>query len=367
MRVLMLVHSLRRGGAERVLLELSRALIQRGHDAMICSLLDVDEYPEAAWTAIPRRSLTAASAYRWPYCVPKLARRLAEVVKEFSPDVIEVHTPNVAWVAAYARVRRPVVHVLHGYDFLQGRGGLKRWVVRQIDRGAFRRLGRRVAVVSPGMVGDVAAHLGCDTWQITVLTNGIDLDRFAFQPRQPTSKPVVCMVGTLSRNKGQHRAIPALAALRRRLPGAQLWLIGEGGLRRELEHEIAARNLEKHVKLLGRQPGVPELLAQCHLLWHLSDSEGLPLVILEAMATGLPVVGFDVPGVREVVAHGETGFLVRHGDLEAVAEVSLRILGRADAYRSMCRTARARAEAEFELSRMVSAHTAVLLHAAETR
>lgn len=367
MRVLMVVHSLRRGGAERVLLELARTLSQRGHEVMVCGLLAVDEYPEPTFARVRRRFLSAASAYRWPHCVPRLARKLRCVVREFNPDVIQIHTPTAAWVGACAGVPQAAVHVLHGYGSLERGGGVKGWVLKSLDRWVFRRLGRQILVVSPAMVPAVAAYYGCSPDSIHVVTNGIDLDRFPFHERQPGTQPVMVMVGTLARNKGQHLALQAIPLLLREIPGARLRIIGEGALRSELEQGIQERRLADCVSLLGRRDDVPQLLAQSHLFWHLSGSEGLPLAVAEAMATGLPVVGFDVRGVREVVAHTETGLLVGYEDVEAVAEQSRRALQDPELYRTMSRSARARIERQFNGGRMVVEHEALLCEMMKAR
>ena len=70
---------------------------------------------------------------------------------------------------------------------------------------------------------------------------------------------------------------------------------------------------------MGLREDVPDLMSAAHVFWQLSESEGLPMVVLEAMAAGLPVVGFDVRGTRDIVVDGETGYLVPFGDIQSVA------------------------------------------------
>jgi glycosyltransferase involved in cell wall biosynthesis len=210
------------------------------------------------------------------------------------------------------------------------------------------------------MKAAVASHLGCKEDRLQCIVNGIDLNRFSFIKREPTNRPVICSVGTLSENKRTDEAIGAFAIFRQRLPGAQLRIVGEGPLRPRLEQLIQRLNLSDAVELLGMREDIPDLLASSHLLWHLSQSEGFSLVIAEAMATGLPVVGADVRGIREIVVEGVTGFRVPLGDATSIAERSIQVLSNKDLYCSLAAAARDRVEKEFDKNRMISEHVRLL-------
>lgn len=361
MRVMQLVHSLRRGGAERVLLDLSLGLTSIGHDVCVASLLDRNEYRERRYERLSIRSLIRHDEYRWPWAIPRLAAALHRQVDAFRPDVIEVHTPTAAIVAACAGIHTSVVQVFHGYGDIMRPPSFKAFTRRSLDRWTFRRLKSRVIVVSPAMKAAVSKHLALAEGDVDCIQNGIDLKKFKFREAQPSHEPIVYVVGTLSPMKRVDRSIHALHALKRTFPGAMLRILGQGPARAELEGLILSLGLLDSVKLMGMRVDIPELLIQGDLLWHLSESEGLPLAVLEAMAAGLPVIGTNVRGINDVVVEGETGFLVSDGDDSfSVAARSIELLSAPDKHQIFARASRRRAEQNYSLSRMVEQHELAL-------
>ena len=166
MRILQVVHSLRRGGAERVLLDLANGLIERGHTVKIVALLAINEYQESCYAAIPHQYLIPPEQYRWPWSVPVMARALREVVSKFRPDVIEIHTPTAAVVAAYAKPNAPVVHVLHGYDLYRGQKWIKDCLLHKLYNWSYKKLRARLVVVSVSMVEEICHYFSCSSKDI---------------------------------------------------------------------------------------------------------------------------------------------------------------------------------------------------------
>ena len=360
MRILLFVHSLRRGGAERVALEVALGLRAKGHDVKAVSWLDVDAYQEERYRPVPRHFLMRKDEYRWPWAVPRAAEGFRLVAGRYHPDVIEIHTPTVAWVAAWANLNIPSVHVLHGYGAITRRGSIKDWGVRVFDRLAQRRLKANFIVPTPSMAGVGATHLAVAPSRFTIVPYGVDV--LSFQPRRKPmdSTPTIMMLGTLSPNKGQSWGIRAIGAVLKCIPNARLIIVGEGTHRPALESLVKEMGLEGKAKLMGYRKDAFDLMSTAHVFWHLSESEGLPMVVLEAMAAGLPVVGFDVRGTRDVVVDGETGYLVPFGDVEAVAQRTIDLLHDKSAYEMLALHARRRVEHQFSLESMVDGHERVL-------
>ncbi|MBM4026928.1 MAG: glycosyltransferase family 4 protein [Planctomycetes bacterium] len=360
MRILMVVHSLRRGGAERVILEVGVGLRARGHQVSIATLVALDEYPEPAYASLPRHPLLRFEHYRWPRCLPGLAAALGQCMDEVQPDIIQIHSWTCTLVCAWARAATPAVEVVHGSDFAERRSLIRKIGLRWIDRLVYRRLRPRIVVVAPGLRPALAKHLGCQAGEIRCIVNGVDLDRFPFRARVPSGMPILLMIGTLSHLKRQDLAIRALPRLLEQAPGARLVILGDGPTRQELASLIARLHLGDRVELVGQQNDVAGYLEKAHVLWHLSEREGLPVVVLEAMATGLPVIGHDVPGVRDVVANGKTGYLIPFGDTDALIERTVRLLTDSRLNQTMGQAARARVEQEFDRERMIHEHEALL-------
>lgn len=364
MRIAHLVHSLRRGGAERVLLHLAIGMRRYQIEPLIISLLNVNEYRESPYCDLPVVSLIEANEYRWPWGIPQMARRLSGVANELQPDVLQIHSPTAAIVAAWAGSRIPSIQVFHGYsDMLTAEGFLKKRVLRGLRRWAFNRLENRGIVVSPSLINTVSEYMACPVNQIRCIVNGVDVEQFRFTERTLTLYPIIYVVGTLGEVKNTNHAIQAFALLQKEIPGARLRIVGEGPLRPKLEIMIAELGLADSVELLGRRSDVADLLSYGHLLWQLSRSEGLPLACIEAMASGLPIVGSNVRGIRDVVTHDVTGYLVPEGDIKTIAGHSVEVLSDFKKYRDFSLASRRAAESKFSQQRMCDQHARAILDA----
>ena len=365
MRILFFVHSLRRGGAERVLLEIALGLREKGHDIEVVSWLDVDEYREDRYLSVPRHFLINKKDYRWPWCIPGAAARFKAVVEKFHPDVIEIHTPTVTWVAAWANIDIPYIHVLQGYGAITRQGSIKDWGVGLFDRLANNRLNPGFIVPSSSMIEAGANHFVVDKRRFTVVPNGVDVVKFHPDQNVFDGTPTMMMLGTLCANKGQAWGIRSIELLLKSFKDAKLKIVGEGADRTMLEGLVKELGLEGKAEVMGRRKDAFDLMSKAHVFWHLSESEGLPMVVIEAMAFGVPVVGFDVRGTRDVVANGETGYLVPFGDIQAVAQRTAELLNNEALYRKLSLNARRRVEQHFSFETMVNGHENVLWLAAE--
>jgi glycosyltransferase involved in cell wall biosynthesis len=215
-------------------------------------------------------------------------------------------------------------------------------------------------VVNSRQVADyIATVYAAPPDRMTVVYNAIDLDRFQPAPAaRPVGAPLVVMVGRLVKQKNPHLFVAAAAALRVHLPGVRFRLVGDGPLRSEIESAARAAGLGDALELAGERRDVEAVLRDADLFWLTSDWEGLPNAVLEAMASGLPVVATDVGGTAELVDAGVEGYVVDAGDRDALVARSLEILRDAERHAHMRRAARARAT-QFSRAAMAQATQAV--------
>lgn len=178
-----------------------------------------------------------------------------------------------------------------------------------------------VAISSFGR-SQICRWANVETWpRLHVVHCGIEPWRFPDPAPMPKGGPHLAAIGRLSEQKGFGLLIEAIAQARAELPDLHLTLVGEGPLRPELEAAIARHGLARHVTLTGWQDEsrVRETLAQAQALIVSSFAEGLPVVIMEAMAAGRPVIATSIAGIPELVTP-ETGWLVPSGDATALAQ-----------------------------------------------
>ncbi|MFZ4699219.1 MAG: glycosyltransferase, partial [Candidatus Methylumidiphilus sp.] len=201
-----------------------------------------------------------------------------------------------------------------------------------------------IVCVSEGQAGKIR-HLGIPAARLTVIRNAISLNRFAgVDPAyrdslqgmfvEPRSR-IVGAAGRLSPEKGFANLVAAAAKVIREDPHIGFVIFGEGRLRGEIEQQIDALGLADKVILPGFRDDLDNYIPAFDLLALPSYTEGLPNVVLESLAAGVPVVATAVGGVPEVVQDGVSGYLVPPGDSDALAERILRVLRIADGGRSM--------------------------------
>ena len=184
---------------------------------------------------------------------------------------------------------------------------------------------------------------------ISVVNNGVDVSEFEpkFDGREENS---LLYVGRLGRRKGIPRLLSVARHLRSKEVDFTLRIVGKGPLESEIKSTIAEENLGNHVKFLGfiAREKLLGLFQQTTMLVHLPEFEGLPTTVLEAMASGAPVVATDVPGCRDVVEDDSNGLLVQRGNDSIIADRIIELLDSPDKRRQFGENARATVENDFD-------------------
>lgn len=235
---------------------------------------------------------------------------------------------------------------------------------------ALYQAGGRVAdgfiAVSSDVAASVRAAYHPPPGRLVVIPNGVDIERYAEAVDReavrrsigvPPDAPMVIVVAKLMTQKGHAVLLDALPRVLAREPALRTVFVGEGDLRGELETRVAAGGMAGSVIFAGNRGDIPQLLAAGDLFVLPSLWEGLPMALLEAMATGMPVVASAVSGTREVIEPGRSGLLVPVGEPEMLADAMLMVLTDPQAAASLGAAARARVEACY------SAHIQAQRHA----
>jgi len=201
--------------------------------------------------------------------------------------------------------------------------------------------------------------------RLSVIYNGVDVTRFSPPEgsRDEPERSVIGVLASLRPYKGLRELVEAAAEVVRAVPRARFEIWGEGPLRPELEAKIQALGLTQSIKLNGAT-NVPEnALRRCHVFVHPSLSEASSNVVLEAMATGLPIVATTARGTPTLVEHGRSGLLVPPGDAKALAAALVSVLSDPGLATRLSTAARSRAVSEFAMDRMLHRVEALYLRA----
>jgi glycosyltransferase involved in cell wall biosynthesis len=265
------------------------------------------------------------------------------------PDIAQINlrTPYACTPALVAATVTPGVRAVAVEHLpLASSSRFRRWLKRHLSG----RLGAHVAV-SDATARAVEAEAALPVGSIRTIHNGVT-EVEAVPPRSTDAPPIVVVVGRLNRQKGIDILLAALVDL----PDVTARIIGDGPEREALTEMAARLGLGRRVTFLPWQRDVVRQLAQADALVLPSRVEGLPLVVLEAMLAGVPVLATDVGGLRECVVPDRTGILVPPEDPAALAEALRRLLGDLELRQRLASSARSYALEHFTASAMTSAY-----------
>jgi glycosyltransferase involved in cell wall biosynthesis len=248
-------------------------------------------------------------------------------------DILHVHGARAALFGRLAAMslgrQRPLVaYTIHGFAAphyplprRQALLSVERWLARVTEQWICVSHAERDALLAAGLA---------DASRTQVIWNGIAPERFAGVTKQrhaarvaldvPPDAFVLTTICRLYRPRDFPTLLHAFREVQRAVPHAYLLIVGDGPLRAQIERWIESLTLQDHVRLLGMRRDVPRILGATDVFVLSSKGwEGLPLAVLEAMASALPVVASDVGGTREAVMDGQTGYLFAPGDVAALA------------------------------------------------
>ncbi|MGE3625868.1 MAG: glycosyltransferase family 4 protein [Hyphomicrobiales bacterium] len=289
-------------------------------------------------------------------------RELTGLFQEWEPDVVMGYTPKGAIYASLAAARAKVPRIVPmvtglGYSFLPG-GGLKGQLVRRITE----RLYRRAFAVSHGIIfhndDDARVLMAAGVVPRNISVNvvrgsGVDLERFKEQPLPGIAEGLTfLMIARLVRYKGVEEYCEAAQRLFGQGVKARCLLVGppENGPAAFPAEELL--KFKPAIRYLGPAEDVRPHLARCHVYVLPSYGEGMPRTVLEALATGRPVITTETRGCRETVRPRENGFLVPVGDPAGLASAMMEFFKRPDLLAPMAKKSRELAEAEFDVGKV---------------
>jgi len=357
LRVMFLITSMPVGGAETLLVNLIRRLDRERFVPLLCCFKELGPLGEVLATEIPAFEQMIKHKYD-----AGVVGRLAKLLRDERVDaVVTVGAGDKLFWGRLAARRAGVPVVLcalhsTGWPDAIGRLNRSRFMTRLTD--AFI-----------GVANSHARHLvekeHFPTYKVRMISNGVDASRF--HPERDSSAlrrtlglsataPVAGIVAALRPEKNHEMFLQVAAQVRKEVPDAQFLIIGDGPERTKLERIAAELKLEGAVQFLGTRNDIPELLAALDVFVLTSRIEANPVSILEAMATGKPVVAPRVGSICESVNDGETGFLMDPNDTLQAASAVARLLSRPELARRMGQSGRAAVVDRWSLERMVEGY-----------
>lgn len=275
-------------------------------------------------------TLTKEEEYEVVYCSPKgdIEQKLKEInvayfpldkfsvkevkraIKEFSPDVIHAHDMRACLLAQLATKKIPIIGHIHNNCI-----GARKFSIRSLLFFFIARKLKHIFWVSKSAFNDYKFRASIES-KSEVLYNVIDLQAIREQADKTSHADGfdVVYLGRLTYPKNLERLILIVKQLKQKLPNVRVAIIGNGELYEDVQKTIVEYNVEKNVKMLGFQKEPYGILKNSKLLILTSRWEGTPMVVLEALGLGVPVVSTPVDGVVDLIKNGENGFLSDDND-----------------------------------------------------
>jgi glycosyltransferase involved in cell wall biosynthesis len=354
-RILFIIPTLDRSGAEKQLALLAPALQQEGFDVHVCALTRGGPYEEPLQAAgIPVRVI----GKRWKLDPPAYWRLKAHVAA-LRPDIVQTCLFAANAYGRAAALAAGVKHIVGGERCIDP---WKQWHELAIDRYLAKRT--EAIVVNSSGVRDFYVARGVPAEKFRLIPNGVG----PAPPSDTTRTELLAelglpaetrLIGAVNRLWPQKRVkdlIWAADLLKVIRDDVHLLIIGDGPHRDRLERYRKQVQISDRVHFLGTRNDVPRFMPHFDCLWLASAYEGMPNAVMEAMACGVPVVATDIPGNRDLVIHGETGYLVPKGDRAGIARHTNRLLDDAALAQRLGANGRERIANEFSVERMVAAY-----------
>lgn len=321
MKILQVIPYFCFGGAETMCENLTYALKNMGHQVTVVSL-----YNEH--TPISERMERAG--VKILYLDKKLGldlsmvSKLKRIMKQECPDVVHTHLDVIKYAVAAAKLAgiRHCVHTVHNVADKEAEGRLQK-----IINKTYFSLGWSVPVaLSPLVQKTIAEFYDMPLQKVPMVYNGVDLSRCIPKTDYKAGETFVFVhVGRFNEQKNHKGLLDAFRMVLSQYPNCQLKLLGDGELFEEIKAYAAQLGIENQVQFLGSQSNVYPYLQEADAFLLPSNYEGMPMTIIEAMGTGLPIVATKVGGVPDMIAEGYSGLLTPI-DSNAVAEACLKLI-----------------------------------------
>lgn len=346
MNILQILPELNVGGVETGTVDLAKYLVRHGHGCVVVS---------AGGALVRELEAAGVKHYTLPvdnkafWVMIRASRVLSRIIEDEHVDIIHARSRVPAWIGFMASRRTQALFLTtahgaysrHIFSYMMGWG--------------------KYTIVPSSVIGRrMSSDFGVPSENIRLIPRSVDLDRYAFRACDLKGKKefLVGVVGRITPIKGQVYFLKALSKVLRSLPEVRAWIVGgispgKDSYMEELEVWTRRLGLSGVVKYLGNRRDIPEILSKidCLVMPSISE-ESFGRVIVEAQASGVPVVATKVGGVVEIIADGQDGLLVHPKDPEALSDAVLKVLTDPELAHRLSVNGRRKVEEKFSLEKM---------------
>ncbi|MBN1869449.1 MAG: lipopolysaccharide heptosyltransferase II [Candidatus Omnitrophica bacterium] len=353
MNILQILPELNVGGVETGTVDFASYLVQHGHKAVVVS---------NGGQLVPGLEASGARHYCLPvhkkqlWTMIRSVKALRDIICREQIDIVHARSRVPAWIAYFACRRTSAVFVTtcHGHY-------RNRWFSQVMSWS-------KLVIVPSRVIGrHMIEQFKVLPRSIRSIPRSVDLEKYQIQrePSEGISRCNIAIIGRITPLKGHTFFLMAMAKVVRTVPYAKIWIVGDAPAKkasRKQELQLLARRLgiENYVEFLGNRQDIPQILAKTDILvLSTVTQEAFGRVILEAQASGVPVVATKVGGVVDIIDDGQTGLLVLPKDTDAMADAVIRVAKDRNLARQLVARAKEKLKNNFTLEHMASATISV--------
>lgn len=369
-KVTQIIHSLNPGGLENGIINLVNNMDDFKFENTICCLTQGGDFEKRL-----NKNIKVSKMFKKPGNDYQLYIKLIKYLKEIKPTI--VHTRNWAGmdgiiVAKIAGVPI-IIHGEHGFEIAdlisQNR---KRKFIRKL---VLSTMVDKIVTVSKNLKNRLINEIKIKPEKIIHIPNGVDTNKFNIYRKEFTRKKfgfkkgdfIIGIVARLDPIKNHKTLISAFKEIVTIHPNTNLVIVGDGSLRNKLENQTYQLGIKNKVIFMGERDDVPEILKTFDIFVLPSLNEGMSNTILEAMATGIPVIASNVGGNPELVVDGRTGFLFPSNDVESLVQKIKTYISHPELKQKHGYNAHKRVEEKFSLDQMVRRYEELYLELVERK
>lgn len=346
MKILHIIPSLKKGGAERLVLDICRKLSENlTHVVKLVTFESSNDYLDLTesidWTVVPAKAELSFLKKDKLYI-----SELQEFINSFKPNIIHTHLFEAEIICSFIKYTKTKwISHCHGnmpqfenfnFNTIFRKSKITNYYEKIVYKNGLNKNGGK-HFIAISRHSELFLKRTMPNYNITLLHNAIDYERFlqtkTINPNYDTLKLI--SIGSLNTRKNHSFLINVAKTLLNCNINFELHILGNGSLKKSLEQNIQDFGLQKHVILHGNITNVENFLWDSHIYLHSALYEPLGLVIIEAMAAGLPVVTTDGYGNRDLIIDGKNGFMIKNNDLQTFIKKILYIWNNKEVYSNM--------------------------------
>lgn len=337
------------GGAQVHVRDLAISLNQKGHQVLVITGVFGPYNTVLKNNGVETIACDAFIQKISPFQDWQTLRFLIKTIRDFKPDIVSTHSSKAGILGRLAckLTNTPRIFTAHGWAFTEGVPEPSRSIYQLIEKLTEPLADKIICVSDRDRI--IGINSGMKPDKLLTVHNGMPEVSNELKANQDCSDAVkIVMVARFDKQKDHLTLIKAFQTI----SGAQLNLVGDGPNLEEIKNYVNQIGIAERVNFLGFRNNIAEILAQAHIFTLVSNWEGFPRTIIEAMRAGLPVVASDVGGVAEAVIDGSNGYLIPRGDVEVLRNRLQKLVKDEKLRREMGYLARQRYESEFTFQHM---------------